>query len=71
MAHFPSATEVTVRSCSLSDESFIRIAAACPKTTFVPASLLLIYLYCNYLLLFILINYLTNFDLLFFFKTTK
>ncbi|ELR15204.1 leucine rich repeat domain containing protein [Acanthamoeba castellanii str. Neff] len=33
MAHFPSATEVTVRSCSLSDESFIRIAAACPKTT--------------------------------------
>jgi hypothetical protein len=40
MANFPKATEVVVRGCSLSDESFIRIAAACPKTTYVSRAVL-------------------------------
>jgi hypothetical protein len=40
MANFPKATEVVVRGCSLSDESFIRIAGACPKTTYLSRAVL-------------------------------
>jgi hypothetical protein len=45
-----------VRSCSLSDESFIRIAAACPKTTFVIIIYLsfIIVIFCY---LFLIIKY--------------